>query len=344
MKAMLLTAPRKLEMVDFPAPAVAPDEVLVAIKACGICGSDIHGWDGSSGRRNPPLIMGHEASGRIVRVGGNVRGWQPEDRVTFDSTIYCGQCAFCAAGEVNLCENRRVFGVAPAQYRQHGAFAEYLAVPARLLYRLPDEVSFPHAAMLEPVAVALHAVQRVRVDASTTTVVVGAGMIGLFVIQALRWKGTREIIAIDLDESRLAKARELGATRTLLSRNGSVVEEVQRITGGRGADVAFEVVGFEPTLDLAIAAVRKGGACVLVGNLAPRTGFALQQVVTRELSLLGSCASAGEFPQGLELIARGVIKIDPLISGIAPLADGPAWFERLSAKGGSQYLKVILQP
>src|SRR5512138_2600865 len=126
MKALLLTAPSRLEFTDVPAPTPADDEVLLRIRACGICGSDIHGWDGSTGRRRPPLIMGHEASGEIVAVGARVTDRHAGDRVTFDSTISCGHCHYCQAGQVNLCENRRVVGVAPAEYRQHGAFAELL--------------------------------------------------------------------------------------------------------------------------------------------------------------------------------------------------------------------------
>src|SRR5471032_2025200 len=138
MKALLLTAPSQLDLVDFPDPAPADGEVLVRVRACGICGSDIHGWDGSTGRRRPPLIMGHEASGEIVRVGPKVEKWKVGDRVTFDSTIYCGECHFCRSGQVNLCDNRRVVGVSPVEYRQHGAFAEFLAIPGRILYALPD--------------------------------------------------------------------------------------------------------------------------------------------------------------------------------------------------------------
>src|SRR5688500_18533366 len=180
MKALLLTAPSKLEFVDFPDPKPAADEVVVQVRACGICGSDIHGWDGSSGRRNPPLIMGHEAAGEIIAVGRQVEGWQPGDRVTFDSTISCGKCAYCRSGEVNLCDNRRVVGVAPAEYRQHGAFAEKLALPARILYRLPDSLTFEQAAMIEPVSIAVHAIKRVAIGPTDTAVVVGTGMIGLF--------------------------------------------------------------------------------------------------------------------------------------------------------------------
>lgn len=343
-QALLLTAPSRLDLVEFPAPEPAPDEVLVRVRACGICGSDLHGWDGSTGRRRPPLIMGHEAAGEIVRAGQGVAEWRVGERVTFDSTISCGKCANCLGGQVNLCENRRVLGVAPPEYRQHGAFAEYVAVPARILYRLPPPLSYEQAAMVEPVSIAVHAVQRVRVAPTDTAVVVGSGMIGLFVVQALRWAGARRIVAIDLEPRRLALARELGATDTLQSDRCDVAAEVERLTNGRGADLAFEVVGVSATLQVALGVLRKGGSAVLVGNLAPKTDFPLQAVVTRELTLYGSCASAGEYPLCLDLIARGAIKVEPMISAVAPLAEGADWFARLSGPGGSQYMKVILQP
>ncbi|HWA09788.1 MAG TPA: galactitol-1-phosphate 5-dehydrogenase [Opitutaceae bacterium] len=344
MKALLLTAPTQLELVDFPDPVPAADEVLVRVHACGICGSDIHGWDGSTGRRRPPLIMGHEASGQIVAAGPEVTRWKAGDRVTFDSTISCGRCPYCRAGQVNLCDNRRVVGVAPPEYRQHGAFAEYVALPARILYGVPDQLSYEQAAMIEPVSIAIHAVGRVKIAPTDTAVVVGSGMIGLFVIQALRWAGAARIIAVDLEDNRLALAKELGATDVINSGSGDPVAAIHALTGGRGADLAFEVVGISPTLNLALAALRRGGSAVLVGNLSPKTEFPMQAVVTRELTIHGTCSSAGEYPLCLDLIARGTIRVEPMISAKAPLSEGISWFKRLSAKDGGKFMKVILQP
>ena len=345
MKALLLTAPSRLEFVDFPEPQPADGEVVVKVHACGICGSDIHGWDGSSGRRNAPLIMGHEASGEIVATGPSVKKWRAGDRVTFDSTIYCGACAYCRSGQVNLCESRRVVGVSPAEYKQHGAFAERLAIPERILYRLPDTLPYDQAAMVEPVSIAIHAVQRTKIAPNSTAVVIGSGMIGLLVIQALRWAGAKQVVAIDLADNRLALARQLGATHTINSGREDAAATVAKITGGLGAETAFEVVGFTPTLNLAINVVKRGGTCVLVGNLSPKTqDFPLQAVVTKELTLLGSCSSAGEYPLCLDLIARGVINVTPMIEAVVPLAEGAGWFEKLSAKDGGKYMKVILQP
>jgi L-iditol 2-dehydrogenase len=343
MKALVLKDYRRFAIEDFPTPEIQPDEVLVRVRACGICGSDVHGMDGSSGRRMPPIVMGHEAAGEIAKIGGNVTAWSIGDRVTFDSTIYCGDCWYCRRGNVNLCENRRVLGVSCAEYRRHGAFAEFVAVPQRILYRLPDNLSFEQAAMVEAVSVAAHAVKRTPLAKDASTVVVGAGMIGLLVVQTLRVAGCHPIIAIDLDDSRLALAAKFGATQTFNAGNPGLPEKIRALTGGRGADAAFEVVGLPPTVKTAIDCVRKGGSVTLVGNLKPQVELPLQSVVTRELSLIGTCASAGEYPACLDLIAGGQINVTGFISATAPLEEGPQWFERLYT-GEKGLMKVLLKP
>jgi L-iditol 2-dehydrogenase len=343
MKALLLTEYNHLEYTDFPDPEPGPEDVLIQVKTCGICGSDIHGLDGSSGRRVPPLIMGHEAAGVISAVGENVTGWQIRDRVTFDSTIYCGTCHFCRRGEINLCDNRRVLGVSPGDYRQHGAFAEYVVVPQHILYRLPEGLSYERAAMVEAVSIAVHAVERTPVSLNDTAVVVGTGMIGLLVLQALRLAGCGTVIAVDLDAGRLDLARQLGADLALNPQESNVLEQVLAQTEGRGADIAVEVVGFTPTLQTAIRSVRKGGTVTLVGNLSPTTEFLQQSVVTRELTLYGSCGSCGEYPACLDLIVREDINVDAMISAVAPLPEGASWFKRLY-DGEAGLMKVILTP
>ena len=186
MKAMLLSKYRHLEIADLPTPVPGPGELLVRVAACGICGSDVHGYDGSSGRRIPPIVMGHEAAGRVAALGPEVTGWSEGDRVTFDSTISCGTCPYCSRGEINLCDRRQVLGVSCGDYRCAGAFAEYVIVPQRIAYKLPDALSFSEAAMLEAVAVAVHAVSLSQVSPGTQALVLGAGMIGLLTLQALR--------------------------------------------------------------------------------------------------------------------------------------------------------------
>src|SRR5438445_2621434 len=343
MKALVLKEYKRFSFEEVPAPEPGLDEVLLSVKACGICGSDVHGMDGSTGRRRPPIIMGHEASGVIARTGSNVKGWAPGDRVTLDSTIYCGRCEFCRRGEINLCDNRRVLGVSCEEYRQHGALAEFVPAPPHILYRLPDGLAFEHAALVEPFAIALHAIRRASVTLNDTVVVVGAGMIGLALVQALSRTGCGRLIAVDIAPERLALAAKLGATNIINSATEDAAQTILQLIGGHGAELAFEAVGLTATVDLALRCVRKGGAVTLVGNVAPKIEFPLQIAVTRELSIYGSCASRGEYTACLDMLARGDLKAEPLISASVPLAEGAQWFERLYRKEPG-LLKVVLKP
>lgn len=343
MKALLLSEYSHLEIAELPQPAVGPAEVLVRVAACGICGSDVHGYDGSSGRRIPPIVMGHEAAGTVASVGADVTDYKAGDRVTFDSTVYCGRCEFCRRGEANLCDNRQVIGVSCGDYRRHGAFAEYVAVPERILYHLPDHFAFSEAAMLEAVSVALHAVGVSEVRPGDSVLVVGAGMIGLLTLQAARAAGCGRVYIADLDATRLALARQLGADETLHCSGAEMAAEVIKLTGGEGVAVSYEAVGRNETVSAAIEATRKGGTVTLVGNIQPEVTIPLQKVVSRQLRLQGSCASAGEYPQAIEMIADGRIQVKPLITAIASLEEGPRWFERLHA-GEPNLMKVVLKP
>jgi L-iditol 2-dehydrogenase len=343
MKALVLKEYKKFACEEVPTPEAGRAEVLVEVKACGICGSDVHGMDGSTGRRRPPIIMGHEAAGVISSIGSDVTGWAAGDRVTFDSTIYCGHCEFCRRGLINLCDNRRVLGVSCEDYRQNGAFAEFVAVPQHILYRLPDGLAFEHAALVEPFAIALHAVRRAPLTLNDTVVVVGAGMIGLALVQALSQAGCGRLIAVDIADEKLALAAKCGATATINSATEDAHATILRLTRGLGADLSFEAVGVSATVDLTLRCLRKGGAATLVGNVTPKIEFPLQRAVTRELTIHGSCASQGEYPACLDMLARGALRAVPLISATARLADGAGWFDRLYRKEAG-LLKVVLVP
>ncbi|HDR51708.1 MAG TPA: galactitol-1-phosphate 5-dehydrogenase [Mariniphaga anaerophila] len=343
MKALVLEEYNKLTYKEVAKPAPAPNEVLIEVKAAGICGSDVHGMDGSTGRRIPPVIMGHEAAGVIVSSGEKVLNWKPGDRVTFDSTIYRLDDWFTRKGLYNLSDDRMVLGVSCAEFKKDGAFAEYVTVPEHILYKLPGNVSFEHAAMVEPVAVALHAINLTDISLNDTVVVGGAGMIALFVIQLLKLHGCGQIIAFDIDQDRLELAKKLGATHVFHAEKANVAEDVKKLTQGRGADIGFEVVGISPVIKSVIESVRKGGQVTLVGNVSPVVDLPLQQVVTRQLRLQGSCAICGEYEQVLDLISKGKIQIDPLLSTVAPLEDGAAWFNRLYNREKG-LMKVILKP
>jgi L-iditol 2-dehydrogenase len=343
MKSLLLSEYNHLELADMPLPAVGEGEVLVRVEACGICGSDVHGYDGSTGRRIPPIVMGHEAAGTVAAIGAGVTGFAVGDRVTFDSTVYCGECAFCKIGDVNLCDNRQVIGVSCGDYRRHGAFAEYVVVPQRIMYPLPAGISFAEAAMLEAASVALHAVRVSDVKGGETALVIGAGMIGLLILQAARAAGCSRILVADVDASRLKLAEESGADATLLASGAGMVNGVLRHTNGRGVDLVLEAVGRDETVSAAVDAVRKGGTVTLVGNITPQVTLPLQKVVSRQIRLQGSCASSGEYPEAIELVSSGKIRVTPLITAIAPLSDGARWFDRLHSREPN-LMKIVIDP
>ncbi len=343
MKALILSDYKKLDLVDMQKPRLLDDGLLIRVHACGICGSDVHGYDGSTGRRLPPIVMGHEAAGIVEAVGGAVQDFCPGDHVTFDSTVFCGRCFYCRRGLVNLCDHREVIGASTPEFRRMGAFAEYVTVPARIAYSLPDNMRFEHAALVEAVSVAVHAISLTAVALDDTVVVVGAGMIGLLALQAAMLAGAGRVFVIDLDDSRLELARSLGAASTFNSNNCDPVSEIRVLTSGRGADIALECVGIPSCVNLAIEAVRKGGIVTLVGNVTPRVEIGLQSTVTRQIRLQGSCASSGEYPECISLISRGAIRVEPLLSAVASLHEGAAWFRRLYAREPG-LLKVVLQP
>jgi len=343
MKALVLEAYKKFVYKDFPDPITGDDEVLIKVEAVGICGSDVHGMDGSTGRRIPPIVMGHEAAGTIISLGSDVKEWKEGDRVTFDSTIYKLDDWYTRKGMYNLSDGRMVLGVSPGEYRRHGAFAEYVNVPQHILYRIPDNVTFTQASMVEPVAVAAHAVGLTPLELNDTAVVVGCGMIGLFVVQVLRARGCGNIIAIDLEDDKIALAKELGADAGFNPKRDDIRKEVEALTEGRGADVAFEVVGISESVLTAIDSARRGATVTLVGNLAPVAEIPLQAVVTQQIRLQGSCAICGEYPAVLDMIARKEVNVEAILSAEAPLSEGAEWFQRLYNKEPG-LIKVVLKP
>ncbi len=321
----------RFEVVDLSVPEIEPDEVLIRVRACGICGSDVHGMDGSTGRRIPPIVMGHEAAGEIVAVGREGSGWDVGERVTFDSTIYCGECPFCLRGEVNLCDHRQVLGVSCPEFHRQGAFAEYVSVPMRVLCRLPEEITFIQAAMVEPVSVAVHGADRAHIGPGERVGVIGAGIIGLLAVQVVKAARPAEVIAVDIDPSKRERALQLGADKACES------------TEGMDLDAVIEAVGIAPTVSMALRSVRKGGRVALVGNLSPSVEIPLQTLVTRELSVYGCCASQGDYEESLSLIASGEVKVDSMISATIGLEEAPEYFSRLR-QGEPGLMKVIVCP
>lgn len=343
MKALVLEEYNKLVYKDTDRPVCGDNEVLVKIMACGICGSDVHGLDGSTGRRIPPLIMGHEASGIIEETGQQVQGWKKGDRVTFDSTVYPLNDWYTLRGNYNLSNNREVIGVSPGTYRRNGAFADYLSVPAHILYRIPDNVTFEQAAVVEAAAVALHGINVSGIKPGDSTAVLGTGTIGLFLIKLLKIFGASQVIAADISEPALEAAVKAGADSTFLTGKADVAEHIAALCSNRGADIVFEAAGKNESVNLAVHIARRGGKVVLIGNTSPQVSLPLQKVVTGELKLLGSCAICGEYETILQLMADRRLKVDDQILAVAPLSEGAEWF-RILYNRETRPGKVILVP
>ena len=325
MKALVMHEYNKLTYQDVETPLPRAGEVQIKLMACSVCGSDVHGFDGSSGRRIPPIIMGHEAAGVISALGDGVKGYNIGDRVTFDSTVYCNKCDACKQGDVNLCADRQVLGVSCGDYRRDGCFAEYVTVPEYILYRIPENVTFVQASMTEPLSIAMHAATRTKITAEDTVAVIGVGTIGMLILQVVKSFGAKRIIALDIDDGRLEFAKKNGAADIINSKAPDAAQRLAEIA----PTVAIDATGIPATFDMCVKSVALGGRVVMVGNLAQHVDFPLQYAVTHQLSFFGSCASAGEYPACLKLIAEGKVDIDGMISRVVPLCEGDYWLNKV---------------
>jgi L-iditol 2-dehydrogenase len=339
MRALVYEAAWRMPLREVKLPEPGPGEVVVKVAAVGICGSDVHGFTGSTGRRIAPVVMGHEFSGTVAAVGAGVTGHAAGDRVVVQPLLTCGTCVNCRAGLPNICLNRRGIGMMDVD----GAYAEAVAVPQQLLYALPEGLSWEQGAMVEPLAVALRAANQTPITLGDTVVVIGAGPIGLLAMLAARLKGAGQVIMTDLSPHRLEMARRLGADLTINPREQDALAVVREQTGGTGAHATIEAVGIGPTVEQSLALVRTGGHVTWIGNSAPRVELNMQEVVTRELTIRGTYGFAEEFPRAIDTLRSGRIDVTPLIERVAPLEDGPTIVHDL-AEGSLDIVKVILKP
>jgi L-iditol 2-dehydrogenase len=339
MRALLLDAERHLTLIDMPIPALErPGDVLVRVRAVGVCGSDLHGYLGHTGRRVPPLVMGHEAAGEVVAAGAGVRSLRPGDRVATNTIAACGQCRPCRAGTRSLCERRRILGMdAP------GAYAEYVVWPEDSLPGLPDGLSYEAGALAEPLAVALHAVDIAAIRRGDVVFIAGGGPIGVLAHLLARIAGAGKIIVSDLHAERRSSARAFGADVVVDAASEDPAAVVREATGGSGADVAIEAVGAGVTARHTIDAVRNAGTVVWLGNSERRIEIDMQAVVTRDLTIRGSYGMTGlEFERALALLAAGELPVGEIVNRYATLDDGPALFEELLASPAT--IKCVIRP
>ena len=338
MKALVYRGPGEMPLEDRPDPVPGPGQVVVAIRASGICGSDVHGFTGATGRRRVGVVMGHEAAGEVVELGPGVSSARIGDRVVLRSILPCGRCDRCRHGQTNICEDRQGLGM-----HLDGAYAERVLVPEGMLLPLPETLSYEDGALVEPLAVAMHAVNITPFELMDFVVIVGAGAIGLLTLLAARQRGAGSIIVTDRDPHRLGVARMLGADQAIDVGAGDPIDAIAAATNGRGADAVFEAVGIAATVAQSVAAARPGGQVTWIGNSAQEVALPMQQLVTRELTIRGAYGFVDEFEQAADALASGWIDARRLIECVAPLEDGPDLFRQLAA-GSLSAVKVVLAP
>jgi len=327
-----------MPLEERPEPVAGPGQVVVAVRASGICGSDVHGFTGSTGRRRIGVVMGHEAAGEVIAAGEGLARLRVGDRVVLRSILPCGRCDRCLQGQPNLCLERQGLGM-----QLDGAYAERVVVPEAMADPIPDSLSFEDAALVEPLAVAMHAVELAPFGPADTVAIVGAGPIGLLTLLAVRRRGAGRILVTDRDPHRLGLARALGADEAIDVAAGDPVERVLAATDGKGADAVLEAVGIAPTVAQSIAIARPGGTVTWVGNSAPEVPVAMQQVVTRELTIRGAYGFVEEFAMAIDALAAGWPDAHRLIERTASLEEGEALFRDLAA-GTVPAVKVVLEP
>ena len=340
MKALVYYGPEDLRLDEIVDVKPVPGEALIRVRACGICGSDVHGYLGITGRRIPPMVMGHEFSGDVIEVGEGVTGIKVGDRVAAYPVIFCGECKPCRQGDVHACLNKKALGVLEC----NGAMAEYVSLPAKLLFKLADKLSYEAGSMMEPLAVAYRGVNHSGDLAGKNVFIVGAGTIGLLAMAVVKMRNPAQVFVSDLSDIRLGVAKEMGAAHIMNPSRDNVYDIINRATGGAGVDVAFEAVGATPTVQQAMAGLRVGGTAVWIGNSAKMVEVNMQEIVTRELRVLGTFLyTFQEFSDVADLLNSGKLNVEPLISLRAPMMEqGVELFARLARNPGP-LIKVILQ-
>ena len=340
MRALRYLGPNQLEVQDVPKPVPKPNEVLLKVRDVGICGSDLHGYLGKTGRRIPPMTMGHEFSGEVVELGSAVTKFKVGDGVVVQPINFCGECVNCKEGLTNMCLNRLFFGV----LEEDGAMAEYVAVPEKLMYKLPEGYSYEFAATAEPYAVAHGAVAKAGDLKDKNVLIIGAGTIGLCILQLVAIQKPKQIFVSDLSDARLATAKRLGADITINPKNEDYLQVISDHTDTIMVDVSIEAVGVQATANQSIKALRFGGTAVWVGMSQKEMEINMQDVVCLARRILGSFNyTHKEFGEVVDLLVSGKLHPEDLISCVVSLEEAVDMFPKALANP-DDYIKVLIDP
>jgi|SRR5690554_2688345 len=342
MKALVYKGPKELELMDYAVPIRKDGEVLIKVKACGICGSDFEGYLGKTGRRIAPMVMGHEFAGEVVETAES-SDFKAGERVVVHPKFYCGECDYCRNGLTNICPSAEFLGVMD----KDGGFAEYLSAPERFVFKFDDCIDYTEASMVEPLAVAYRATTKIDeelIRKANHIMVIGAGTIGALVLQVLKLKGAKHVIVSDLSNFRLERAKEMGADEVINPGTVEFKAEIAKMTGGKMVDYAFEAVGVSATAAQSLEALKIGGTVVWVGNAQKIIETNMQKIVTTELTIKGTYIyTEDDFLKCLKLVEEKKIDFAPLISIETGLENGVDMFKRLTENKDGKLIKIILK-
>jgi threonine dehydrogenase-like Zn-dependent dehydrogenase len=337
MRALVYVGPERMEIQDLPTPVPKDGEVLLEVSAAGICGSDLHGFLGHSERRQPGLVMGHEAVARIAELGSGVRGWRESQRVCFNPLLSCRSCPACLAGRQNVCPDWRIFGMD----RLHGTYAEHVSVPACQLFALGDTLPEAEAILAEPMAVVIHAFRVSMVEVPRTMVIVGAGPLGCLALLLAKIRGVPNVCVVDVNERRLAAARTLGADLLVDATREDTREALREWTGGRGAEHVVEAVGLPATRRAAVAATASGGRLLFLGLAENDSALPWTDMIRKEHAVFTSFAyTPRDFEASVRLLEKRPFDLKPWTETM-PLGEGQAAFHKMAKDPGAT-LKLIL--
>ena len=306
----------KMIIKEIEVPEVGEKEVLVQLEYVGICGSDVHYFHhGNCGAYKVNLeedyMLGHECAGTVVKVGANVKDLKVGDKVALEPGITCGQCEFCKAGKYNLCPDVVFLATPPVQ----GCYEEYIAFPENMCFKLPENMTTKEGCLIEPLSVGFHAANQGDVQVGESVVILGAGCIGLVTLLACKAHGAGNIIVADIVDARLEKAKELGATHVINSKEVNALEEIARLTGGKGADKVFETAGSPITIAQTAFAVKRGGTITLVGLSAQEEiNYNFAQIMDKEATIKSVFRYRNIYPKAIEAVSAGAIDVNGIVT------------------------------